>query len=215
MNCPNCNTPLAPGTSICQRCGYNFNAQPPVNATRRFDNGPATPPPPGYVQRPMPVTPRRARQSGIPVWLAVVIVTVVAVVCSVATVLIIKSNSKSVDSELRGENESMTQVTEAVTPSEPQAVYPGDPEASCWQLKSFDWLTERPVTYADIESLTPFQRRILRNAIYAIHGYRFKSSELTTYFERFSWYEPRTSVIPNNQLSAIEQANIQLIKSYE
>lgn len=51
------------------------------------------------------------------------------------------------------------------------------------QDRYLDWSDVRTV-----DNLTDL--RILRNAIYARHGYRFKSSELTAYFKRYSWYKP-------------------------
>ena len=78
----------------------------------------------------------------------------------------------------------------------------------------FAWLSRRKVTYDDIASLTKADRRILRNAIYARHGYRFKSKDLTDYFRQFPWYEPLNADI-TNQLSKIENENVAFIKKYE
>ena len=78
----------------------------------------------------------------------------------------------------------------------------------------FAWLSRRKVTYDDIASLTKADRRILRNAIYARHGYRFKSKDLTDYFRQFPWYEPLNADI-TNQLSKIENENVIFIKKYE
>lgn len=68
---------------------------------------------------------------------------------------------------------------------------------------------------SDISHLSKADMRILRNAVYARHGYKFKSADLQDYFSRYSWYSPRKTVIPETELSATEQANIMLIKSYE
>lgn len=71
------------------------------------------------------------------------------------------------------------------------------------------------LTPADISSLQTSELRILRNAIYARHGYRFKSADLRDFFGRYRWYTPSKNVVSDSELSQTEQANIMLIKSYE
>lgn len=71
------------------------------------------------------------------------------------------------------------------------------------------------LTPADISSLRSSELRILRNAIYARHGYRFKSADLRDFFGRYRWYTPTKNVVSDSELSQTEQANIMLIKSYE
>ncbi|HRH38494.1 MAG TPA: YARHG domain-containing protein, partial [Flavobacteriales bacterium] len=45
-----------------------------------------------------------------------------------------------------------------------------------------------------MEPLTKEDLRMLRNTIYAIHGYAFKDKELRSFFERFPWYVPEPSL---------------------
>jgi len=61
---------------------------------------------------------------------------------------------------------------------------------------------------------TKQELRLMRNAIMARHGYRFKSPDLQKYFDEQDWYIAGND---NNaiKLSLVEQANIQLIKSEE
>lgn len=56
--------------------------------------------------------------------------------------------------------------------------------------------------------------RIWRNAIYARHGYIFKSKDLKAYFSQYSWYRPRYKDV-SRKLSQIEQHNIRVLKSLE
>ena len=63
-----------------------------------------------------------------------------------------------------------------------------------------------------LNSLSEEQLRLLRNSVYARHGYKFNSSDLTKYFSQFSWYSPKTKDV---ELSFVEQQNIQWIKSLE
>ncbi len=70
----------------------------------------------------------------------------------------------------------------------------------------------RKLIYEDIMYLSPQELRIMRNEIYARHGYIFSSDDLRQYFGRQSWYHPTTK---NVTLSSIEQYNANFIKQYE
>jgi len=63
-----------------------------------------------------------------------------------------------------------------------------------------------------VARLTPAHLRIARNEIYARRGRYFRDPTLAAHFGRFSWYRPYTWDVP---LSAIEQANVSLIASFE
>lgn len=92
--------------------------------------------------------------------------------------------------------------------------FPGETESSDPRFRSFDWLSERQVNYSDIADLSSGEMRILRNAIFAMHGYQFRSPDLANYFSRFSWYYPSYSNV-TAMLSRLEAANVQFIKKYE
>lgn len=80
-------------------------------------------------------------------------------------------------------------------------------------INQFNWLSEKELAAQDLSNYSKSDLRLLRNAIYALHGYKFQSSDLKEYFGNFSGYVPKTSNIPD--FNAIEQANINLIKSME
>lgn len=56
--------------------------------------------------------------------------------------------------------------------------------------------------------------KIMRNEIFARHGYRFKSDEMSQYFESQVWYVPTFDDI-NDKLTELEKLNIKLIQRYE
>ncbi len=56
--------------------------------------------------------------------------------------------------------------------------------------------------------------RIMRNEIFARHGYIFKTPEIKEYFEKQDWYKAQQKNV-NNKLSELERLNIQLIKRFE
>lgn len=64
-----------------------------------------------------------------------------------------------------------------------------------------------------VEYLNNFSKReldIMRNEIFADHGYKFKSKKWQKYFCDKEWYKPRYDDV-NNRLTNIEKINIQLI----
>lgn len=63
-----------------------------------------------------------------------------------------------------------------------------------------------------ISSLTQSQASIMRNEIYARHGYPFQQGRLLNYFYQKSWYTRKTV---NVQLNEIEKENVNAIYSYE
>ena len=76
----------------------------------------------------------------------------------------------------------------------------------------YPFTSTRKLTHADVAYLSARELKIMRNEIYARHGYIFKTKDMKEYFARQSWYRPVTS---NVQLSNIEQYNVNFIKSYE
>ena len=65
-----------------------------------------------------------------------------------------------------------------------------------------------------LENKDAWELRIMRNEIYARHGYIFKLPELNEYFMKQSWYKPVSEDVTNS-LTPIEKENIELIKRYE
>lgn len=66
----------------------------------------------------------------------------------------------------------------------------------------------------DVENLKKGDLLIIRNAIYARHGYSFKNRPLRVFFDKQSWYIPVYSDIKND-FTEIEIANIKLLLRYE
>lgn len=75
--------------------------------------------------------------------------------------------------------------------------------------------SEKILTNSDFEGLSTDDIKILRNEIYARHGYIFKSTELHNYFYVKPWYKALSSDV-SSVLTKIEQKNIAFIKkNYE
>ena len=67
---------------------------------------------------------------------------------------------------------------------------------------------------SDVENLMKNELEIMRNEIFARHGYCFTKNDMREYFENENWYVPNSKDIRNN-LTATEIKNIMLIKRFE
>ena len=81
-------------------------------------------------------------------------------------------------------------------------------------LPDYDWLSSYKVTYSDIAGKSGSELRVMRNYIYARHGYKFKSKDLQQYFAQYPWYTPLYNDV-SGSLNSVEKANVQFIRSYE
>ncbi len=78
----------------------------------------------------------------------------------------------------------------------------------------FPQASERLLTASELRNLSNEDLKIMRNEIFARHGYIFKTNDMRTYFQNQDWYTPQYSNV-NSMLTNIEQQNIELIKRYE
>lgn len=74
---------------------------------------------------------------------------------------------------------------------------------------STDVLTEK-----EVEKFTKADIYVMRNSIYAKHGYSFKKRQLRIFFDRHDWYMPVHTNI-KDELTDIEKQNIKLLLRYE
>ena len=78
----------------------------------------------------------------------------------------------------------------------------------------FPQASERFLTNVDLQNLNKNDLKIMRNEIYARHGYIFQTNEMKSYFKYQDWYIPKHNNV-NSMLTDIEMKNIELIKHYE
>lgn len=65
-----------------------------------------------------------------------------------------------------------------------------------------------------VSNLTKADIYILRNSIFARHGFAFRNKQLRMYFENYRWYMPVYSDVKEN-LTDIEKQNIKILLRYE
>lgn len=78
-----------------------------------------------------------------------------------------------------------------------------------------------PLLFLDSKDLLPYyddlpkdQYRLLRNLVYARHGYIFKSEDLKAVFNQFTWYEPNPN-FSESMLTDEEKAYVRKIQKKE
>lgn len=192
--CRFCGAQIPENAAVCPNCNNNLYVPPVILPVGQ------------QATRPMTAAVDRKPKSNNSVLITAIICGTVLVICLVAFFLYSRSSNKPSDpSEASEVVEEVAEVT---------AVYPGDASNPDSRFHSFDWLSESRIGAADISGLTAGDLRLLRNAIFAMHGYRFKSADLTEYFSRFSWYSPMYNDV-TSQLSPTETANVNFIKKYE
>lgn len=76
-------------------------------------------------------------------------------------------------------------------------------------------MATKALTDSDLAGFSKAQLRIMRNEIYARHGYIFKSKDLKDYFAKKDWYSGTVSDLNKIKLNKIEKQNVELIKFYE
>lgn len=70
------------------------------------------------------------------------------------------------------------------------------------------------ITREQLDGLTKDEIALLRNEIYARHGYEFQLQQYKDYFNKKSWYRP-SSYFDESMFNSIEKANKDLIVEYE
>jgi len=90
----------------------------------------------------------------------------------------------------------------------------GDSEAATKDITKFN-ASNTKLKSSDIENMYKTDLEIIRNAIYARHGYSFKNRRMRYFFDRYvDWYIPVSTDV-RSQLTPLEKDNIELLKRYE
>ncbi len=71
------------------------------------------------------------------------------------------------------------------------------------------------LTDSDLKNISKHDLKIMRNEIFARHGFIFKKNGLMdNYFSQQEWYKPKYKNV-DKKLTEIEKTNIELIRKYE
>ena len=100
-------------------------------------------------------------------------------------------------------------------PPIPAAPAPEPPSGS----GNWPWTSQRLVSENDLQGLSPRDLELMRNEIYARHGWVFRRPDLRRYFESQPWYRPNNDGLANRMieagLSGVERRNVQIIQELE
>ena len=72
----------------------------------------------------------------------------------------------------------------------------------------------KKLTENNLKNLKKLELEILRNTIYARHGYTFKKKSYRQFFDSVEWYIPVSENV-DAKLTALEKANIKLLERFE
>lgn len=78
----------------------------------------------------------------------------------------------------------------------------------------YPFTSQRRVTEQELSTYSKAELKIMRNEIFARHGYRFQTQEMKTYFGKQSWHKPKYDNV-NHLMSDIEKKNVETIKKVE
>lgn len=191
MICPNCHSNLPDGSRFCPHCGAML--QPMGQPQQPMGQ-------PGMYQQPMMPQPQPRPKNN--TLLIIVIAAASVIICGLLLFVFLgKSDDKK------------TSDSTAVTSETPVSDY-SSTTASGLDENQYNWLSEREVTAADLSGKSAGDLRLMRNAIFARHGYKFKSADLQEYFANFSWYSPKYADV-SSMLTPVEKKNVEFIQKFE
>lgn len=82
-----------------------------------------------------------------------------------------------------------------------------------FSVENFDWMSYEYASAQDLYGLTNEQVDLVRNYIYAKHGYIFKTDYYRRYFSQFRWYRPRYKNV-DNMLNKYEKKNVMFLRQW-
>ncbi len=189
--CTNCGAVNDDSSQVCQQCGAPFYQQQPV-----------------YTQgQPQP----QQQRNNVPWIVGGVLAGLVIVVAGVLAALFLTRGTGDGGGTSTDTVVVEKQVESVAMPEKTTRYHSRDYVST--DSDPYAWLSG-PLSYSDLSGYSKAELRILRNAIYARHGYIFKSADLRNYFSQYSWYVPRSSNVMGS-LSYTEKKNVELIRSME
>lgn len=201
MYCPECGSPNPDNATHCNACNAELTrVGQPIASTPFPPAVPMTPP------APAPVRPK----NNAPKIIAIIIGAVVLIGAGFLAAKLMGGSSDKVSEEVEDLAFDGPEVDDAVI----DARFTGNINNPDERFRSFDWLSDHEISIGEIAGLSAGDLRILRNAIFAMHGYKFKSADLQEYFSNFAWYSPQYADV-TRVLSQTEKNNITTIQRHE
>lgn len=85
------------------------------------------------------------------------------------------------------------------------------------EFEKYNMVCEHKLTESDVQGFSKQELRIMRNWVYACHGYAFGDRSLKDYFSQFKWYKPESTneKIIHSRFNDIEQYNVNFVVGWE
>ena len=181
ITCSRCGNLLAPNARACPVCGTRVNQ--PDQTVR--------------MQQPQQYTPQPFPQKKGNNTMLLVIITFLLIIAIIFLAVFLFRNSDKKKSATPVKTEQTTTVQKDM------------PKDRLEQLEEV--VSQRNLSTSEVDELSANDKRLLRNYIYARHGYVFKDSQLSNYFGQFSWYSGRytSSDQVERMFNSYERANVQ------
>lgn len=199
--CPKCGNALESGAKFCASCGYNLDGDVKEVKTA-----------PVYKEE-------KKNDTGLIVLIAVL--SAVVLVCGVALALIFMGDSSDGNSG----DSNITEEVEKLTPQKEKKDSKSDHDKKAYEYDDSDeeessdsdylfdsdtrYITERDLRYCSQDKIA-----LIRNEIYARHGYIFQREPYKSYFAAKSWYIPNPD-FSEALFNSIEKYNKDYIVEYE
>ncbi len=221
--CPTCHTQLTVPNGVdicrCSVCGQVINI--PTSDPTQYSAPQYTP---AYQQQQQPHYVQQPKSNNTTTMLIAVLSAVIAAVFGAAVVYFLTHTTHDTASTT---NNTTTVVrdtivrTETVVQQVPaQTTQTAQPAATTQTASAYSaagqglypFASTRRLSERELSGYTARQLKIMRNEIYARHGYIFQTADMKNYFAAQPWYRPVSNSV---SLSSIEQANVATIQRVE
>ena len=207
MFCKNCGNEINGQTRFCTKCGAEVsgaNNQSNYHTTDScVENATVSNSCAGIATKPA------TKNNTLVAIIAILLVTILVCVGILGYILYTMNSDSDTDvppTQIEGQEEEYTEDdrevendSERYSKDEPEYLFPSDRE----------YITEYDLRYKTKEEVA-----LIRNEIYARHGYIFKSETYQSYFESKDWYRPNP-YFDDSLFNEIEKSNKDFIVEYE
>jgi hypothetical protein len=206
--CPNCNQTFDDSNDFCfddgtpllaHSTGYKSSGEMPTQFI----------PHPQYMQS--PTSPAKTSPWVFPL---------VGILCGLVVVFgffaFLKKSSpdQAVSQKNTDVGESNSNINTRLSPQVEPTQVPATQTIDTYSYARFPEGSTRLLTNADLYGKSSWDLRIMRNEIFARHGYIFKRPGLRRYFSSQPWYTPRYADV-SGFLSITEKQNVEFLKRHE
>ncbi len=191
--CTNCGRQISDKASACPHCGTSFI---PDEGGAPMSSGPES-------------------QSNNSTTIAIAAVALVALAALAVGGFFIYRHSQSVSEQISSINENIRDHDVIVEHDSYPMANDNTLDADHRFIEQMiPTLTSQYLTREELYNYDSRMLRLMRNAIFATHNYKFKSDDLIEFYTQYDWYSPTYTDV-TRQLSQVELYNINLIKKYE